>query len=48
MADAAASLNAATIQCLLVEGFASAAQDHPEEGLTFLLADTSRFDVGGD
>jgi len=46
LAHAAAPVNATTIQCLLVEGFAAAGQNHPEEALTFLLADASRLTVG--
>jgi hypothetical protein len=44
--DAAKSLHASTIECLLVSGFASVAEDHPDEAVRFVLADTSRLNVG--
>jgi len=39
-------LHATTIECLLVQGYAAAAQQHPDEALSFLLSDTSRLHVG--
>jgi hypothetical protein len=46
LVNAVPALGAATIECLLVEAYASTGGDHPEESLRFLLAHTSRFIVG--
>jgi hypothetical protein len=40
------TLRAATIDCLLVQGYASAAQNHPNEAIGFLLSDESLLSVG--